>query len=54
MRLLGELRETIKPLPSQEFQGSLIEEATEEKAPGFVFSQEIIDEILVSRASGVE
>ena len=54
MRLLGELRETIKPLPSQELQGSLIEEATEEKAPGFVFSQEIIDEILVSRASGVE
>lgn len=54
MRLLGELRETIKPLPSQELQGSLIEEAAEEKAPAFVFSQEIIDEILVRRGSGVE
>lgn len=54
MRLLGELRETVKPLPSQEQQGSLIADAFEDKAPAFVFSQEIIDEILTSRGSGVE
>ena len=54
MRLLGELRETIKPLPSQEWQGSLLAEAAEEITPAFVFSQEIIDEVLTWRGSGVE
>ena len=54
MRLLGELRETVKPLPSQEQQGSLIADAFEDKAPAFVFTQEIIDEVLTSRGSGVE
>lgn len=54
MRLLGELRETIEPLPSQETQGSLIADVTENTAPSFVFSQEIIDEILTRRGSGVE
>ena len=54
MRLLGELRETVKPLPSQEQQGLLLADAFEDRAPAFVFTQEIIDEILTSRGSGVE
>lgn len=51
LRLLGELQDKIKPLPSMEAQQSLIEE-TEEKSPVFSFSQEIIDAVL-TRGSGV-
>ena len=54
MRLLGELRDTVKPLPSQEQQGSLISDVFEEKQPEFVFPQELIDTILVEKGSGVE
>ena len=53
MRLLGELRDTIKPLPSISGQESLLEEAqAEEKSFAFSFSQEIIDAVL-TRGSGV-
>lgn len=51
LRLLGELQDTIKPLPSLEGQQSLIER-TEEKSPVFSFSQEIIDTVL-TRGSGI-
>lgn len=51
LRLLGELQDKIKPLPSMEAQQSLIER-TEEKSPVFSFSQEIIDAVL-TRGSGV-
>lgn len=54
MRLLGELKDTIKPLPSVEEQGLLMADAFEEKQPEFVFSQELIDTILIERGSNVE
>ena len=52
LRLLGELRDTVKPLPSMEGQQSLLEAQAEEKSPAFVFSQEIIDAVL-THGSGV-
>jgi N12 class adenine-specific DNA methylase len=52
MRLVGELRETAKPLPSIESQLELITGSAEEKSSAFVFSQEIIDEMLTRRGSG--
>ena len=51
MRLLGQLHDTIKPLPSLDGQLTLMFEA-EEKSPAFTFSQEIIDAVL-TRGSGV-
>ncbi len=51
MRLLGQLHDTIKPLPSLDGQLTLMLEA-EEKSPAFTFSQEIIDAAL-TRGSGV-
>ena len=51
MRLLGQLQDTIKPLPSLDGQLTLMLEA-EEKSPAFTFSQEIIDAVL-TRGSGV-
>ena len=54
MRLLGELSDEIKPLPSTDSQLSLIESsrAEEKKTSAFTFSQEIIDAVL-TRGSGV-
>ena len=54
MRLLGELSDEIKPLPSTDIQLSLIEssQAEEKKTSAFTFSQEIIDAVL-TRGSGV-
>ena len=54
MRLLGELTDTIKPLPSMEGQLTLImgNQAEEQKTSAFTFSQEIIDAVL-TRGSGV-
>ena len=54
MRLLGELSDEIKPLPSTDSQLSLIEssQAEEKKPSAFTFSQEIIDAVL-TRGSGV-
>ena len=54
MRLLGELSDEIKPLPSTDIQLSLIEssQAEETKTSAFTFSQEIIDAVL-TRGSGV-
>ena len=54
MRLLGELSDEIKPLPSIDSQLSLIEssQAEEKKPSAFTFSQEIIDAVL-TRGSGV-
>ena len=54
MRLLGELSDEIKPLPSTDSQLSLIEssQAEEQKSSAFSFSQEIIDAVL-TRGSGV-
>lgn len=53
MRLLGELYDTAKPLPSIEEQVNLLKEkAEEEKTSAFSFSQEIIDAVL-TRGSGV-
>ena len=54
MRLLGELTDRIKPLPSTDSQLSLIEssQAEEKKPSAFTFSQEIIDAVL-TRGSGV-
>lgn len=51
LRLMGELQDKIKPLPSVEAQQSLIEK-TEEKSPVFSFSQELIDAVL-TRGSNV-
>lgn len=51
MRLLGQLHDTIKPLPSLDGQLTLMFKA-EEKSPAFTFSQEIIDAVL-TRGSGV-
>ena len=54
MRLLGELTDTMKPLPSMDSQLTLImgNQAGEQKTSAFTFSQEIIDAIL-TRGSGV-
>ncbi len=54
MRLLGELTDTMKPLPSMGGQLTLImgNQAEEQKTSAFTFSQEIIDAIL-TRGSGV-
>ena len=54
MRLLGELTDRIKPLPSTDMQMSLISnsQAEEQKASAFSFSQEIIDAVL-TRGSGI-
>lgn len=53
MRLLGELQDTMKPLPSIDGQLSLMTaEAEERKSSAFTFSQEIIDAVL-TRGSGI-
>ena len=54
MRLLGELNDTMKPLPSMDGQMMLIldSQAEEKKTSAFTFSQEIIDAAL-TRGSGV-
>lgn len=52
MRLLGELQDTIKPLPSINGQLTLMLEAEDKKSSAFTFSQEIIDAIL-TRGSGI-
>lgn len=52
MRLLGELRDTTKPLPSLEGQLEIFTAEAGEKTPAFVFSQEIIDAVL-THGSGV-
>ena len=52
MRLLGELQDTMKPLPSIDGQMSLIDTLAEEKTSAFSFSQEIIDAVL-TRGSNV-
>ena len=52
MRLLGELQDTIKPLPSMDGQLNILEMKAEEKTSAFSFSQEIIDTVL-ARGSGV-
>ena len=51
LRLLGELQDKIKPLPSMEGQQEALTLA-EEKSSAFSFSQEIIDAVL-TRGSGV-
>ena len=50
MRLLGELSDSIKPLPSMDGQMTFILDgrAEEKKASAFVFSQEIIDAVLAN------
>lgn len=52
MRLLDELRDTTKPLPSLEGQLEILTAEAGEKTPVFVFSQEIIDAVL-THGSGV-
>ena len=52
MLLLGELQDTIKPLPSLDGQLTLMLEAEEKKSSAFTFSQEIIDAVL-TRGSGI-
>ena len=53
MRLLGELQDTMKPLPSIDGQLSLMTAGAEERKPSaFTFSQEIIDAVL-ARGSGI-
>ena len=53
MRLLGELQDTMKPLPSIDGQLSLMTAGAEERKPSaFAFSQEIIDAVL-TRGSGI-
>lgn len=53
LRLLGELHDTIKPLPSVSGQISFIEETeAEDKTSAFTFSQEIIDTV-ITYGSGV-
>ena len=51
LRLLGELQDNMKPLPSMEGQQELIASA-EEKSSAFFFSQEIVDAVL-TRGSNV-
>ena len=52
MRLLGELQDTMKPLPSMDGQLNFLDMQVEEKPSAFSFSQEIIDAVL-TRGSGV-
>ncbi|WP_294909658.1 hypothetical protein [uncultured Ruminococcus sp.] len=52
MRLLDELRDTTKPLPSLEGQLEILTAGAGEKTPAFIFSQEIIDAVL-THGSGV-
>ena len=52
MRLLGELQDTMKPLPSIDGQLNFMETQAEEKTSAFSFSQEIIDAVL-TRGSGI-
>ena len=52
MRLLGELQDTKKPLPSVDGQMTLIFDEAERKSFAFNFSQEIIDAVL-TRGSGM-
>lgn len=52
MRLLGELYDTKKPLPSVNGQLNFMDMQAEEKISAFSFSQEIIDTVL-TRGSGV-
>ena len=52
MRLLKELTDTMKPLPSMEGQLNFLNETGDIKTPVFSFSQEIIDAVL-TRGSGV-
>ena len=52
MRLLGELQDTAKPLPSVEEQLNFLNIQAEETPSAFSFSQEIIDTILL-RGSGI-
>ena len=52
MRLLGQLQDTMKPLPSIDGQLTLMFEAEEKQPSAFTFSQEIIDAVL-ARGSGV-
>ena len=52
MRLLGELQDTMKPLPSIDGQLNFMETQSQEKTSAFSFSQEIIDAVL-TRGSGV-
>ena len=47
MRLMGELRDTAKPIQTVQGQLTFMEEKAEEKASAFSFSQEIIDYMLV-------
>ena len=52
MRLLGELQDTMKPLPSIDGQLSLMTAGAEERKPSaFAFSQEIIDAVLTRGSS---
>lgn len=53
LRLLGELHDVIKPLPSLEGQLSLMETQAEPKSSAFTFTQEIIDAVL-TRGSGFD
>ena len=46
MRLLGELKDTMNPLPTVGGQLSLLEDLAEEKTSAFSFSQEIIDTVI--------
>lgn len=50
MRLLGELKDTMNPLPTVEGQFSLMEDLAEEKTSAFSFSQEIIDTVIKTSA----
>ncbi|BDF58996.1 hypothetical protein CE91St36_18130 [Christensenellaceae bacterium] len=52
MRLLGELQDTMKPLPSVDGQMEMFNALAEEKTSAFSFSQEIIDAVL-TRGSGI-
>ena len=52
MRLLGQLQDTMKPLPSIDGQFTFMFEAEEKQSSAFTFSQEIIDAVL-TRGSGV-
>ena len=52
MRLLGELQDTRKPLPSMDGQLNFLDMQAEENTSAFSFSQEIIDTVL-ARGSGV-
>ena len=48
MRILGELKDRMNPLPTVEGQLSLLEDLAEEKTSAFSFSQEIIDTVIKS------